>query len=276
MRLPVVLLFLSAAQAALLAPPGLASFRFRGGADFDLEDDLEESAQEDETDDDAEGPLTEAQVIAKLNEVPTFVLMGEEGGFVALTLKDKGRAICFFTEPEEAKAVLNMTVAQHPDVPIRLTSVGLGSALKLCTDSVEDEEVRNAMSAFEGDFKLQGSHALVSEVSPQLKAMLAAKGMDEGGWLMPVFICEEIANSAMVPIFLNPREIHTAWQTLSKKQDLGPLPNKYVMMDIRMLVADMRNGDVKGMPWSKVVFIGAEGAAQFANELQAQQAAGAS
>ena len=47
-------------------------------------------------------------------------------------------------------------------------------------------------------------------------------------------------------------------------------PEKIFMLDVRMLLADMRSNQL-GVPWSKVSFIGNNGAAQFANELQAAQ-----
>ena len=84
------------------------------------------------------GVLTEQQIFDKLNEVPTFGLMStskESTGFVALTPKGGGRAIVFFLEPEEAKAVLEMNknAGDEQETPLRLVCLGLGSALKLCS-----------------------------------------------------------------------------------------------------------------------------------------------
>ena len=84
------------------------------------------------------GVLAEQQIFDKLNEVPTFGLMStskESTGFVALTPKGGGRAIVFFLEPEEAKAVLEMNknAGDEQETPLRLVCLGLGSALKLCS-----------------------------------------------------------------------------------------------------------------------------------------------
>ena len=68
----------------------------------------------------------------------------------------------------------------------------------------------------------------------------------------------------MVPIFLHPREIRTAWLANDQKEE--DLPQKFVMLDIRMVVADMQKPG-KGLPWRQVIFVGAEGAAEFANQL---------
>ena len=101
-------------------------------------------------------------------------------------------AIAFFVEPEEAKAVLNMTMAAHPDSDLRLVSIGLGDAYKLCVRD-RDEKQDFAM-------RLQTSSQLAPEALPKLKAMLAASGMSEGSWQLPVFLCDQMASSEMIPI----------------------------------------------------------------------------
>jgi len=276
-RLLLLLLSSEAARASLLTAPSISTgLRLRGGdvadalEESDLTNDLEDSDDDKPLND---APLTEEQVFKKLNEIPTFCLMGKEGGFVALTMKDNGRTIPFFIEPEEAQAVLNMTQAGHPDEAIRLVSVGLGNALKLCRDREGDEEINEAFSSFDGHLRLQGSSKLMSAVEPNLKAMLAAAGFDEKPWLLPVFLCEELTRGEVLPVFFNPREIHEAWEL--NKLDPESFPEKFVMMDIRMMVADMQK-EGTGMPWNRVSFIGAKGAAEFANELLAAQAAAAS
>lgn len=226
--------------------------RFRGGAESDEVDDA---------------PLTEEQVMQKLNEIPTFVVMGKEGGFVALTLREGGRAISFFIEPEEAKAVLNMTREAHPEVEVQLVSVPLGNALKLCEESMQEGEAKEAFSSFDGHLRLQTSSQLLPSVQPQLKAMLAASGVgDDTPWQLPMFLCDQLSGGDILPIFLNPREIRSAWLRNDQKEE--DLPEKFVMLDIRMIIADMQKPG-KGLPWSKVTFIGAQGGAEFANELMA-------
>jgi hypothetical protein len=127
----VLLLMLGAqlVSASLLSrPPLAAGLRLRGGLDA-LDDDDEKPADSEGNPGSSPG-LTDEQILEKLNGIPTFVVMGQEGGFVALTLREGGRAICFFVEPEEAKAVLNMTQASNTEVPLKLACVGLGNAMK--------------------------------------------------------------------------------------------------------------------------------------------------
>lgn len=270
MKLIVMLLLtLGAAHASLLAPPRTRALRIRGGAD-------DEGASEDSN------TLTEDQVMEKLNAIPTFVVMSgqDESGFAALTTKEGTHAICFFTEPEEAKAILNMTQSVDPNTPLRLATIGLGNALKLCNGlpgSTDSEGPSAAFAEFDGDLKLQNFHGVSEKAAPQLKSMLETAGIEAGAWTFPVFMCEELSSKDVLPIFLNPREIHTMCMAAFERQgitDKEP-PTKFAMVDIRMLVNDMQTKRGEGIPWSKVVFIGPEGAADFANELRAQAQASA-
>jgi hypothetical protein len=93
---------------------------------------------------------------------------------------------------------------------------------------------------------------------------MASSGVEPGDWLLPVFICEELQGPKILPVFFNPRDIAATWVAAGRKPD--DMPDKFVMMDVRMLMREMKK---PGMPWSKVQFIGAQGAAEFANELQA-------
>jgi hypothetical protein len=124
-------------------------------------------------------------------------------------------------------------------------------------------QAQEAFANFDGTLKLQGSHALVDEVGDKLKAMLDAAGIDQGHWQLPVFMCESLQGPNILPVFLNPREIPAVWEKAGRKAE--DLPDKFVMMDIRMLVAEMRKPD---MPWDKVHFVGTKESAEFANELQ--------
>ena len=159
MRLSAVVLLAASVSASRLVTPAPVRhhLRIRGGADngddpFPLDEDHQTTLDEDVSGDVAaedampgdaieassSGVLTEQQIFDKLNEVPTFGLMStskESTGFVALTPKGGGRAIVFFLEPEEAKAVLEMNknAGDEQETPLRLVCLGLGSALKLCS-----------------------------------------------------------------------------------------------------------------------------------------------
>ena len=265
MRLPILALLLAqtSVRAAILAPPTLSSTRFRGGADGDepsgaaLTDRFRGGADGDEP---SGAALTDEQITAKLNGVPCFVLMGENGGFVALTPRnEEKRAVCFFTDVAEAKLVLNMTQSANPETPIRLACAGLGNAIKLCNGEFESPR-----EGFDGNFKIQARSDVVEKVGPKLKEMMAAAGIDvaDARWLLPIFICEGLQGPNFLPVFIAPSSIREMWVGSGQE---GEAPEQFVMLDIRMLVADMKTDRAD---WSKVTFISTEEAAQFANELQ--------
>lgn len=237
---------------------GSLRLRLRGGADEDNTDDM--------------APLTDDEITEKLNAVPAFVIMGAGDGFVALELRDEGRAVCFFTDVNEAKAVFNMTQTSHPEANLRLVCTGLGNAMKLVNGDDRDEAAEEAFASFDGKLKLQAPHQLVEAVRPKLEKMMEKAEIDPGNWLVPIFICEELQGPGFLPVFLDPGEIKTMWTKAGRKEeDLG---NKFVMMDIRMLMKEMKQSNM--MPWKKVHFVSTKEAAEYANELrEAQLAAGA-
>ena len=275
------LLLLSAraiSASRLSAPRARTSvLRLHGGeADDDLLDDADDGDTKQE-----KGPLSEEAVMEKLNDVPAFVVMSgnddDDMGFVAVPTADGSQVIYFFTEPDDAKAMLNETAAIKPDLTLRLNSVGLGDALQLCSGFVggdDDASFSDRRAAFAATIAafaehnvslvLQGNRALVEKLGPELERQLSALGIERGAWVFPVFICNEaIVNRGAdaAPIFLNPREIRTLYPAAVDKEE-----PKVGVVDIRMVVSDMRTkGDV---PWSSVRFVGPQGAAEFANELQ--------
>lgn len=193
-----VLLLLSADAMAMSLQSMRAPLRLRGGDDEDPPN--------------APVALTREQVIEKLNEIPTFALMGGEG-FVALQLADgSGNAICFFIEPDEAQAVLNhTTTGAASGQNLRLACVGLGTAFRLAKGWPDDDDGNKAFASFDGQVKLQGSHRLVDSVSPKLTEMMESENVDTSSWKLPVFICEELQGPTVLPVFLNPRDIRTTW-----------------------------------------------------------------
>jgi len=139
-------------------------------------------------------------------------------------------------------------------------------------------EAKEAFKNFEGDLRLQGDHRLADQ-APKLKRMLKDSGMEaeaESPWTLPVFLVPELISDGLFPVFLNPREIKTAWKAAGQKEE--DAPQKYTMIDIRMLIKEkidirMSSGEKRGIPWDKVRFVGADGAADFANSLQQLAAA---
>ena len=226
--------------------------RLRGGAEDPFEESsfVEEESifAEDEKPKESTDPLTREQIVAKLNEVPTFTLIGEDqGGFVALKLADSEKnTICFFTDPEEAKTVLEMMKKAHTDKQIRLACVGLGTAFQLSGGWADDANSKEAFASFDGSVQLRGTLGLIESTKEQIKKMMASEGFDEAEWILPVFLVEELQGANLVPFFLDPSVIKQTWEQAGRSEE--DFPDKYVMMDIRMLVQKM---EAPGMPWGR-------------------------
>lgn len=249
-------LVLAAQAAAVTLVPRVGGLHLRGGADGEDGDDAAKLPDP--------VALSRETIVQKLNDVPTFTLIGEEqGGFVALNVADDDTSsICFFVDAEEAKQVLKMMDEAHPGKGLRLACVGLGTAFKICGGWPDDTEAAKAFGSFDGKLKLRGSLPIVEGTNTQLREMMKGEGLEVGEWVLPIFICEELQARNLVPMFLNPADARETWTKAGRKEE--DFPEKLVMMDVRMLVNKMSEATA---PWDRFQFIGSSGAATFANEL---------
>ena len=294
MRLTCLLLPALAAATSLrhLAPHVAHGMRFRGGADIDLEEDLEADADAEAlpteeaaaatgeaatTSDgaaagaDVEIPasraLSRAEITEKLNAIPTFCVQSEEGGIVAMKLQDDPNpAICWFLDPREAQAVLSAAEAGKPDANMRLGCHGLGAVFEQCNGWGDAKEAPKAEDGSDVNLKLMGSAPLVKEVGPRLVELLEKQGMEPGSWQVPIFMCEKLQSRRIVPVFFNPREIAKLWEKSGR--EAKDLPQDLQVMDLRMLVANMQTAS---SPWELIQFVGSEEGATLAQECQAAQ-----
>jgi len=268
--------------------------RLRGGADLE-EEDLGSILDDDplSNDEDADAPsapasaaaaaampekkaLTREEIIAKLNHIPVFCIVNEEGQMVGLQDKDSGVfACCWFTDPDEAKMLLGATVEANPDKALKLVVAGMGGAFLSCKgfpdgDAGKNGEVLEGLKTTTDDkveLRLQGSHALVAELKPKLKDLLEKAKIDAGCWQLPVFLCEELQSNSICPVFIHPADLAATWEKAGR--DPEKLPENLTVMDLRMLVAAMSEPT---NAWSVVEFIGSSKAADLALEVGKDQA----
>ena len=248
----------AAVQAALLSAPGVdvqrrneqlvlspRLLRLRGG-----EDD-EQDADEDES---SKRALSRGEIIAKLNEVPTFCVTNEEGGVAMFRMKEtdeKGvprfrASVCFFLEPEEAKAAMQAMQLAMPQTKLKLSLHGLGAAFEHCrgwqavanSTLAFDEEAAAAAAKEElpttpagepVEMKIMGNHALVNSTSDSMRQMVEEHGMQAGCWSLPVFISNELQSKSILPAFVRPSDLKNTWLAAGRTED--SMPQDIVVID---------------------------------------------
>lgn len=273
----LLLLAAEAADASIFAAlgGGLHGFsRFRGGADT--------TGSSDRINDDEATPLSEEQIMEKLNTIPTFVMMSGQDSdglnFVSMAAPDGETAVLFFTEPDEAQDVLARTQAALSDNSIRLGTVGLGDALQLCNgfEGSNDPSFADLQEAFAETkalfaennvvLRLRGNSALVEKHTSLLEKVLEREGIAARSWAFPVFLCTELVGPKIMPMFLSPEGFR---MTSPEGVEVAIDHEQCHVMDIRMVVRDMRRK--RDVPWSTVRFFGPEGALSLAKELRPKE-----
>jgi len=213
--------------------------------------------------------LTRDEITDKMNAVPAFCIMNGNGGMVGVRGKDDGKeAINWFTDAAEAKAILAVMKEHNPGVELELGVHGLGTAFRLCKGWGDSEEVQEKMQTegakpFAGELRVQGNMPLMKETTPRLTELLEEAGIDKGGWQLPIFLCEELQSSSMLPVFLSPADLAATWEKSGRKKE--DLPEGITMMDIRMLAAQMQTED---NPWRVIQFVGSQEAYELVREIQ--------
>lgn len=210
--------------------------------------------------------LTREEITEKMNAIPVFFIANDKGGMVGVRGKDDGKeAICWFTDAQEAKAILEVMREHNPDVELHLGVHGLGTAFRICKGWPEDDSpsLQAGSSPFTGELRLQGNMPLTKETTPRLKEMLSDAGIDAGAWQLPIFLCEELQSSSVLPVFLSPADLAATWEKSGRKKE--DMPEGITMMDLRMLVAQMQTEGPN--PWRAIHFVASQAAYELVREV---------
>jgi len=222
--------------------------------------------------------LTREEITNKLNGVPTFCIMNEDGGVVSMRDPNGSEdAVCsWYTDANEAKAVLAAAMKNNPTVTgLHLGVHGLGNAFSICkgwADGKDDSGLGEVKYTGKGEggrsvsLRLQGNHGVVKQVGAQLQDIMKQEGIEPGDWLMPVFVCEELQSSKIFPVFFHPEDVAKTWLKAGRSKETTPENLK--MMDLRSFVAMLQKPD---NPWHLVQFISSQESIELATE-EAQKA----
>ena len=112
-------------SASMLRAPSVA-MRLRGG---DGEEDAANLA--------AEVPppaaLTKDEIMTKLNGCPVFCIQNKDGGIIGMSdAEGDKKSVAWFTDAEEARAILKAMSSQNPEAGLQLACHGLGGAFTQC------------------------------------------------------------------------------------------------------------------------------------------------
>lgn len=255
------------AASTLRAPP-LSFSRLRGGDVGDAAP-TEPAAEEEGAEASSGLPppkaLSRDEILDKLNAVPTFSIVNEDGGQVAMMdAVGETRACCWFTDAAEARAILKVMQEANPTAGLKLACHGLGGAFTVCNGWKTDEGTQAAKSAAGEniELRLQGNHHLANTTAPRLRELLAEHGFDPGCWTLPVFLCDRLASASFFPVFLSPRDLAVVWEKSGRKKE--ELPKDITVMDLRMLVQQWQTD---ANPWEIFHLVGSTEGAALAAEL---------
>jgi len=176
--------------------------------------------------------LSREEIISKMNTVPVFVVLNQ--GKDAVSIKDEAtgiETIFWHLEPFGAKAHLDAVVAQNPGVVgLHLGVMSLGVAYPLHAgweDAVSTSTTprTGATGGSRADAPAKLRHRIVAE---------PAAGID-----LPVYVCGELQNEQMMPVYFNKRDLASAWVSSGRSAN-SFTSDKLMAVELAKLVEDMQ------------------------------------
>lgn len=220
-------LALQAATASLATRPFASARRLRGG------------------DAEAETDPHREEIIARLNQFPTFCILNGEDQLIGLPNEQGGHDVCWYADPAEAKELLALTQAGNPeDEGLHLGCTPLGNAFLMCGGwPGEGDDSKGAWSLKSDDarYLLRGLRAGADEAAPTLRSQLEAQGIDCGTWQFACYCHDDFQDEKMMYFFLSVAELQAGWVRNGRPE--LEVPDEPMMMDLRLLVGAMLKDD---------------------------------
>ena len=244
--------------------------RFRGGSDVD--DFMSKLKTQGNV-----GPLRKEEIIEKLNAVPTFCIMQEDGSVISLPDQagQEGDECCtWFLDASEAQTTLRRVIAANPDLSgLKLASHGLGDFIEMCDGwpRASSDVAPVAASDDAPVLKLKGLREVAGAIGDQLVNALKSQGLAVGNWQVAVFIAEELAQATpegaqiAMPVFLNPNDVRDAYAQAG-------IPEKALanvkVLELRQLLKYMGEATPDAVnPWRATRFYSSASAMKLAHEV---------
>mmetsp|Transcript_85486 Transcript_85486/g.147792 ORF Transcript_85486/g.147792 Transcript_85486/m.147792 type:complete len:440 (+) Transcript_85486:53-1372(+) len=205
--------------------------------------------------------LTHEEIVDKLNAVPTFALVNGAGKIVPLGNADGSRDVCWFISAEEAKMLLELASADHPDEGLHLEVFPLGVAFQYADGWPTKHRAASGNSSFY--LKVRGPRQEVEASEADLRAQLKAYDIDPGNWVLPVYSSPEFQSEGIMPLFFSPDDFVECW--IAEGRSTDALPENLRGVDLRLLVSQMLNS--KSLNWSIFEFVSSNEAYELSEKL---------
>lgn len=207
-------------------------------------------------------PLSKQEVVALLDSVPVFHIVNEDGRIVGTSDENGDEAVRWWADVDEANSALVVAQLKSPEMPLRLSVTPLGTAFAL---SEKWQETPSKLP-----LKLHASRAVVAGVADELGATADADAF-------PIFSCEELSNSRIMPFFLSRQDLLDTWVAAGRPAEA--VPKELTVTLLRTLAKLMlerplesagssTTGAGTAMNWRTSMFIASSKATKKAHELQ--------
>ena len=205
----------------------------------------------------SKGALTKAQIVAKLNSVPSFTVVDRSSQIFPLRDESGAEFCVWYSDPSEAKGALVHAKAQNPDADLHLGVTPLGVAFELAVGWKESKST--------AALRLQSSLSVTQPVEEVLQAQLSAQGLAVGTWRFPIFCCDQLQTSTMMPCFLSRNDLAKTWAAAGRS--IASIPDSVTVVDLRVFVNQMQTDTFK---WDIVNFVASQRAVDMVREAKAE------
>ena len=201
-------------------------------------------------------PLTRAEVIKKLADVPVFVVLNGDNNAVSIHGETGVETIYWHLDPQTAAQHLEVVKEQSPSVPgLHVGAMSLAIAFPLAAGWEGTVTQRHAGDA--------GGVAGV-EAPPLQHSVVAASVADVQ---LPVFLCDQLQTQLALPVFFDRRDLAAAWVQSGRAPEAFSNENLMVL-DLRKLTDDMQSSRFR--MWSTVRFVASSAALRLLTAQRAQ------
>ena len=200
--------------------------------------------------------LSQAQIVAKLNSVPSFTIVDTAQQIFPLRDESGAEFCVWYTDPSEAKGALVHAKAQHPEADLHLGVTPLGVAFALV---VGWRESKSAAA-----LRLQSSLSVTQPVEQVLQEQLSTQGLALGTWRFPIFCCDQLQTQTMMPCFLSRNDLAKTWAAAGRS--IASIPDSVTVVDLRVLVHQMQTDTFN---WDIVSFVASQRAVDLVREAKA-------